>query len=61
VSKFVAFLEHYDDNGEYVQGCVSKFIDTAATKTMTMKLRKTQVDQELLRMSNWMSRTLSQA
>ncbi len=40
-----------------MQGGVSKFIDTAATKTITM----TQVDQELLRMSNWMSRTLSQA
>ena len=47
MSKFVAFLEHY------VQGGVSKFIDTAATKTITMKLRKTQVGQELLRMSNW--------
>ena len=47
VSKFVAFLERYDANGEYV------FIDTAATKTITMKLRKTQVGQELLRMSNW--------
>ena len=32
---------------------MSKFIDTAATKTITMKLRKTQVSQELLRMSNW--------
>ena len=42
-------------NGEYVQGGVSKFIDTAATKTITMKLRKTQVGQELLRMSNWIS------
>jgi hypothetical protein len=31
VSKFVAFLEHYNGNGEYVQGGVSKFIDTAAT------------------------------
>ena len=61
VSKFVAFLE-------YVQGGATKFIDTAATKTITMKLRKTQVGQELLRMSNWIphdawrhSRTLSQA
>jgi hypothetical protein len=53
VSKFVAFLERYDANGEYVQGGVIKFIDTAATKTITMKLRKTQVGQELLRMSNW--------
>ena len=53
VSKFVSFLERYDGNGEYVQGGVSKFIDTAATKTITMKLRKTQVGQELLRMSNW--------
>ena len=44
-----SFLERYDDNGEYVQGGVSKFIDTAATKTITMKLRKTQVGQELLR------------
>ena len=34
---------------------MSKFIDTAATKTITMKLRKTQVGQELLRMSNWIS------
>ena len=51
VSKFVAFFECYDGNGEYVQGVVSKFIDTAATKTITMKLRKTQVGQELLRMS----------
>ena len=41
VSKFVSFLERYDGNGEYVQGGVSKFIDTAATKTITMKLRKT--------------------
>ena len=48
VSKFVAFLERYDGNGEYVQGRVSKFIDTAATK-----LFKTQVGQELLRQSNW--------
>jgi hypothetical protein len=32
---------------------MSKFIDIAATKTITMKLRKTQVGQELLRMSNW--------
>ncbi len=53
VSKFVASLERYDANGEYVQGGVTKFIDTAATKTITMKLRKTQVGQELLRMSNW--------
>ena len=53
VSKFVSFLERYDGNGEYMQGGVSKFIDTAATKTITMKLRKTQVGQELLRMSNW--------
>ena len=52
VSKFVSFIERYDGNGEYVQGGVSKFIDTAATKTITMKLRKTQVGQELLRMSN---------
>jgi hypothetical protein len=36
-----------------VQGGVTTFIDTAATKTITMKLRKTQVGQELLRMSNW--------
>ena len=41
VSKFVSFLEHYDGNGEYVQGGVSKFNDTAATKTITMKLHKT--------------------
>jgi hypothetical protein len=53
VSKFVAFLESYDANGEYVQGGVTKFIDIAATKTITMKLRKTQVGQELLWMSNW--------
>ena len=53
MSKFVAFLERYDGNGEYVQGGVSKFIDTAATKTITMKLRKTQVGQDLLRQSNW--------
>jgi len=50
---FVSFLERYDGNGEYVQSGVSKFIDTAATKSITMKLRKTQVGQELLRMSNW--------
>ena len=36
VSKFVSFLERYDGNGEYVQGGVGKFIDTAATKTITM-------------------------
>ena len=48
MSKFVAFLERYDGNGEYVQGGVSKFIDTAATK-----LLKTQVGQELLRQYNW--------
>ena len=54
VSKFVAFLERYDANGEYVQGGVTKFIDSAATKTITMKLRKTQIGQEQLRMSNWM-------
>jgi len=53
VSKFLAFLERYDDNGEYVQGGVSKCIDTAATKTITMKLRKIQVGQEFLRHSNW--------
>ena len=53
VSKFVAFLERYDGSGEYVQGGVSKFIDTTASKTITMKLRKAQVGQELLRMSNW--------
>jgi multidrug efflux pump subunit AcrA (membrane-fusion protein) len=41
VSKFVSFLERYDGNGEYVQGGVSKFINTAATKTITMKLHKT--------------------
>ena len=52
MSKFVAFLERYDDRGEYVQGGVSKFIDTAATKTITMKLRKTQVGQDLLRQSD---------
>ncbi len=68
VSKFVAFLERYDANGEYVQGGVTKFIDTTATKTITMKLRKTQVSQELLQMSNMTpgvicghSRILSQA
>jgi hypothetical protein len=43
VSKFVAFLERYNANGEYVQAGVTKFIDTAATKTITMKLCKTQV------------------
>ena len=53
MSKFVAFLERYDDNGEYVQGGVSKFIDTAATKAITMKLRKTKIGQDLLRQSNW--------
>ena len=53
VSKFVTFFERNDANGEYVQGGVSNFIDTAATKTITMKLHKTQVDQELLRQSNW--------
>ena len=31
LSKFVAFFERYDGNGDYVQGGVSKFIDTAAT------------------------------
>ncbi len=31
VSKFVAFLERYDANGEYVQSGVTKFIDTADT------------------------------
>ena len=36
-----------------MQGGVGKFIDTAAVKTITMKLRMTQVGQELLRMSNW--------
>ena len=51
--KFVFDLERYDGNGEYVQGGVSKFIDTAATKTITMKLCKTQIGQELLRQSNW--------
>jgi len=51
VSKFVAFLERYDDNGEYVQVGVSKFIDTAATKTIAMKLCKTQVGQDLLNTS----------
>ena len=53
VSKFAAFLERYDANGEYVQGGVTKFIDIAATKAITMKLRKTQVGQEQLRTSNW--------
>ena len=48
VGKFVAFLEHYDGYGEWVQGGMSKF-DTAAI----MKLRKTQVGQDLLRQSNW--------
>ena len=48
VSKFVAFLERYDGNGEYVQGGVSKFF-----YTIPMKLGKTQVGQTLLRMSNW--------
>jgi hypothetical protein len=32
VSKFVAFLERYEANGEYVQGGVTKSIDTAAIK-----------------------------
>jgi hypothetical protein len=49
VSKFAAFSERYDGNGEYVQVRVSKFIDTVATKTITMKLRKTQAGQESLR------------
>jgi hypothetical protein len=53
VNKFVSFLERYDGIGEYVQGGVSKFIDTAATETITMKLRKTQVGQDLIRHSNW--------
>ena len=53
VSKFVASLERYDGNGEYVQGGVSKFIDTAATKTITMKLHKNLVGQDSLRQSNW--------
>ncbi len=52
VSKFVAFLERYDVNGEYVQGGVTKFIDTAATKTITMKLRKT--------ITNWISNWIPQ-
>ncbi len=39
VNKFVTFLERYNGNGEYVQGGISKFIDTAATKTITMRLR----------------------
>ena len=53
LSKFVFDLERYDGNGEYVQGGVSKFIDTAATKTITMKLHKTLVGQDLLRQFNW--------
>jgi hypothetical protein len=43
-------------NTSYVSSplCIqTKFIGTVATKTVTMKLRKTQVGQELLRMSNW--------
>ena len=32
---------------------MTKFNDTAGTKAITMKLRKAQVGQELLRMSNW--------
>ena len=58
MSKFVAFLERYDGNGEYMQGGVSKFIDTAATKTIIMKLRKTRVGQELLWQSNWIPQDL---
>jgi len=53
VSKSVAFLECYVAYGEYVQGGVTKVIDTAATKTIIIKLRTTQVCKELLRMSNW--------
>ena len=34
VSKFVVFLERYDGNSEIG---VTKFIDTASTKTITMK------------------------
>jgi hypothetical protein len=45
VSKFVAFLERYDGNGEYVQGGVSK--------SSILQLRKTQVGQDLLRHSYW--------
>ena len=45
VSKFVAFLERYDANGEYIQGGVTKFIDTAATKAITVAL--TEVHDEL--------------
>ena len=41
-----------------MQGRVSKFIDTADTKTTTMKLRKAQVGQELLRMSDWIPQDL---
>ena len=41
-----------------MQGRVSKFIDTADTKTITMKLRKAHVGQELLRMSNWIPQDL---
>ena len=42
VGKFVTFLERYDGNGEYMQGGVTKFIDTAATKVITMKLPKSE-------------------
>ena len=56
VNKFVTFLERYNGNGEYVQGGISKFIDTAATKTITMRLRYTQVGAELLKQYNWANR-----
>jgi hypothetical protein len=49
VSKFVAFLERYDGNGEYVQGGVSK--------SSILQLRKTQVGQGLLRHSCGSART----
>ena len=39
VSKFIVFLERYDANGEYVQGGVTKFIDSAATKTITRSVK----------------------
>jgi len=53
VKAFILFLERYRNNREYSIGGVRSYIDEAATKMITLKLRHTVTGAELLRHADW--------
>jgi len=53
VKAFIQFLERNRNNREYTIGGVRNYIDEAATKMITLKLRNTATGADLLRQANW--------